>query len=235
MIIRKLRWAYYMIYLLEDDDSIRKLVIYGLESQGYEAQGFEVPSKFWKAMNERQPELVLLDIMLPEEDGLSVLHKLRSASATKKLPVIMLTAKNTEYDRVIGLDNGADDFISKPFGMMELVARVRAVLRRSEPANTCTEYRVGSLYVSPERHIVKVDGKDVTLTYKEFEILCLLLEHAGVVLTRNVLMDRIWGCEFERENRTLDVHIRTLRAKLGEAGNCIETVRGVGYKIEAGA
>ena len=224
-----------MIYLLEDDDSIRKLVIYGLESQGYEAQGFEVPSKFWKAMNERQPELVLLDIMLPEEDGLSVLHKLRSASATKKLPVIMLTAKNTEFDRVIGLDNGADDFISKPFGMMELVARVRAVLRRSEPANTCTEYRVGSLYVSPERHIVKVDGKDVTLTYKEFEILCLLLEHAGVVLTRNVLMDRIWGCEFERENRTLDVHIRTLRAKLGEAGNCIETVRGVGYKIEAGA
>ena len=224
-----------MIYLLEDDDSIRKLVIYGLEIQGYEAQGFEVPSKFWKAMNERQPELVLLDIMLPEEDGLSVLHKLRSASATKKLPVIMLTAKNTEYDRVIGLDNGADDFISKPFGMMELVARVRAVLRRSEPANTCTEYRVGSLYVSPERHIVKVDGKDVTLTYKEFEILCLLLEHAGVVLTRNVLMDRIWGCEFERENRTLDVHIRTLRAKLGEAGNCIETVRGVGYKIEAGA
>lgn len=224
-----------MIYLLEDDDSIRKLVIYGLESQGYEAKGFEVPSKFWKAMNERQPELVLLDIMLPEEDGLSVLHKLRSASATKKLPVIMLTAKNTEYDRVIGLDNGADDFISKPFGMMELVARVRAVLRRSEPANTCTEYRVGSLYVSPERHIVKVDGKDVTLTYKEFEILCLLLEHAGVVLTRNVLMDRIWGCEFERENRTLDVHIRTLRAKLGEAGNCIETVRGVGYKIEAGA
>ena len=224
-----------MIYLLEDDDSIRKLVIYGLESQGYEAKGFEVPSKFWKAMNERQPELVLLDIMLPEEDGLSVLHKLRSASASKKLPVIMLTAKNTEYDRVIGLDNGADDFISKPFGMMELVARVRAVLRRSEPANTCTEYRVGSLYVSPERHIVKVDGKDVTLTYKEFEILCLLLEHAGVVLTRNVLMDRIWGCEFERENRTLDVHIRTLRAKLGEAGNCIETVRGVGYKIEAGA
>lgn len=224
-----------MVYLLEDDDSIRKLVIYGLESQGYEAQGFEVPSKFWKAMNERQPELVLLDIMLPEEDGLSVLHKLRSASATKKLPVIMLTAKNTEYDRVIGLDNGADDFISKPFGMMELVARVRAVLRRSEPTNTCTEYRVGSLYVSPERHIVKVDSKDVTLTYKEFEILCLLLEHAGVVLTRNVLMDRIWGCEFERENRTLDVHIRTLRAKLGEAGNCIETVRGVGYKIEAGA
>lgn len=224
-----------MIYLLEDDDSIRKLVVYGLQSQGYEAKGFEVPSKFWKAVGEQTPELVLLDIMLPEEDGLSVLHKLRSASATKKVPVIMLTAKNTEYDRVIGLDNGADDFISKPFGMMELVARVRAVLRRTEPMTTCTEYRVGTLYVSPERHIVKVDGKDVTLTYKEFEILSLLLENAGVVLTRNVLMDRIWGCEFERENRTLDVHIRTLRAKLGEAGNCIETVRGIGYKIEASA
>ena len=221
-----------MIYLLEDDDSIRKLVIYGLESQGYEAEGFELPSAFWKAMNNRMPELVLLDIMLPEEDGLSILQKLRSASATKKLPVIMLTAKNTEYDRVIGLDNGADDFISKPFGMMELVARVRAVLRRTEPAAASTEYQIGPLYVSPERHIVKVNGKDVTLTYKEFEILCLMLENEGVVLTRSVLMDRIWGCEFERENRTLDVHIRTLRAKLGEAGSCIETVRGVGYKIE---
>ena len=215
-----------MIYLLEDDDSIRKLVIYGLESQGYEAQGFELPSLFWKAMGKQLPELILLDIMLPEEDGLTILQKLRSASA------IMLTAKNTEYDRVIGLDNGADDFVSKPFGMMELVARVRAVLRRTEPASSSTEYQVGPLYVSPERHIVKVNGQDVTLTYKEFEILCLLLENEGVVLTRSVLMDRIWGCEFERENRTLDVHIRTLRAKLGEAGSCIETVRGVGYKLE---
>ncbi len=221
-----------MIYLLEDDDSIRKLVIYGLESQGYEAQGFELPSLFWKAMGKQLPELILLDIMLPEEDGLTILQKLRSASATKKIPVIMLTAKNTEYDRVIGLDNGADDFVSKPFGMMELVARVRAVLRRTEPASSSTEYQVGPLYVSPERHIVKVNGQDVTLTYKEFEILCLLMENEGVVLTRSVLMDRIWGCEFERENRTLDVHIRTLRAKLGEAGSCIETVRGVGYKLE---
>ena len=221
-----------MIYLLEDDDSIRKLVIYGLESQGYEAQGFELPSLFWKAMGKQLPELILLDIMLPEEDGLTILQKLRSASATKKIPVIMLTAKNTEYDRVIGLDNGADDFVSKPFGMMELLARVRAVLRRTEPASSSTEYQVGPLYVSPERHIVKVNGQDVTLTYKEFEILCLLLENEGVVLTRSVLMDRIWGCEFERENRTLDVHIRTLRAKLGEAGSCIETVRGVGYKLE---
>ena len=221
-----------MIYLLEDDDSIRKLVIYGLESQGYEAQGFEAPSAFWKAMGKGQPELILLDIMLPEEDGLSVLKKLRSSGATKQIPVIMLTAKNTEYDRVIGLDNGADDFISKPFGMMELVARVRAVLRRAQSTPACREYRIGALFVSLERHLVQVDGVEVTLTYKEFEILCLMLENQGRVMTRSVLMDRIWGCEFERENRTLDVHIRTLRAKLGEAGNCIETVRGVGYKIE---
>lgn len=221
-----------LIYLLEDDDSIRKLVIYALNSQGYEAKGFERPAEFWKAMGQAQPDLVLLDIMLPEEDGLTILQKLRAAAGTKKLPVIMLTAKNTEYDRVVGLDSGADDFISKPFGMMELVARVRAVLRRTEPASSSTEYQVGPLYVSPERHIVKVNGQDVTLTYKEFEILCLLLENEGVVLTRSVLMDRIWGCEFERENRTLDVHIRTLRAKLGEAGGCIETVRGVGYKLE---
>ena len=223
-----------MIYLLEDDDSIRKLVVYGLESQGFEARGFETPSSFWKAMGQSQPELILLDIMLPEEDGLSILQKLRSVSATKRLPVIMLTAKNTEYDRVIGLDNGADDFISKPFGMLELVARVRAVLRRTEPSNAGSEYRIGPLYVSPEKHIVRVEEQEVTLTYKEFEILCLLLEHEGVVLTRSVLMDRVWGYEFERENRTLDVHIRTLRAKLGKAGDLIETVRGVCYKIEGG-
>lgn len=223
-----------MIYLLEDDDSIRKLVIYALESQGYEGKGFGTPSEFWKAIGKDVPELVLLDIMLPEEDGFSVLRKLRSSGETRDVPVIMLTAKNTEYDRVIGLDNGADDFVSKPFGMLELVARVRAVLRRAKQRQAETEYRLGKLYVSPSRHVVQVDGEDVVLTNKEFEILCLLLEHTGVVLTRNVLMDRVWGCEFERENRTLDVHIRTLRAKLGEVGNCIETVRGVGYKIVNG-
>ena len=220
-----------MIYLLEDDDSIRKLVVYGLQSQGYEAQGFALPSAFWKAMEKAAPELVLLDLMLPEEDGLSILQKLRAHSATKKLPVIILTAKNAEYDRVIGLDNGADDFISKPFGMLALVARVRAVLRRAEPAANAKEYVLGSLRVSPEKHLVTVDGQEVSLTYKEFELLCLLLENQGIVLTRNTLMDKIWGFEFERENRTLDVHIRTLRAKLGSAGSCIETVRGVGYKI----
>ena len=221
-----------MIYLLEDDDSIRKLVVYGLQSQGYEAQGFALPSEFWRAMDAQLPELLLLDIMLPEEDGLSILRKLRAAAPTRKLPVIILTAKNTEYDRVVGLDGGADDFISKPFGMMELLARVRAVLRRAEPSGDAGGVQIGVLYICPPQHIVRVNGKNVQLTNKEFEILCLLVENRGIVLTRGTLMDKVWGFDCDRENRTLDVHIRTLRVKLGEAGSCIETVRGVGYKIE---
>ncbi|CDB87679.1 putative uncharacterized protein [Firmicutes bacterium CAG:170] len=220
-----------MIYLLEDDDSIRKLVVYGLQSQGYEAQGFALPSEFWRAMDAQLPELLLLDIMLPEEDGLSILRKLRAAAPTRKLPVIILTAKNTEYDRVVGLDGGADDFISKPFGMMELLARVRAVLRRAEPSGDAGGVQIGVLYICPPQHIVRVNGKNVQLTNKEFEILCLLVENRGIVLTRGTLMDKVWGFDCDRENRTLDVHIRTLRVKLGEAGSCIETVRGVGYKI----
>ena len=220
-----------MIYLLEDDDSIRKLVVYGLQSQGYEAQGFALPSEFWRAMDAQLPELLLLDIMLPEEDGLSILRKLRAAAPTRKLPVIILTAKITEYDRVVGLDGGADDFISKPFGMMELLARVRAVLRRAEPSGDAGGVQIGVLYICPPQHIVRVNGKNVQLTNKEFEILCLLVENRGIVLTRGTLMDKVWGFDCDRENRTLDVHIRTLRVKLGEAGSCIETVRGVGYKI----
>ncbi len=220
-----------MIYLLEDDDSIRKLVLYGLDSQGFQARGFALPSEFWRAMDAQMPELVLLDIMLPEEDGLSILKRLRAQSSTRRLPIIMLTAKNSEYDRVIGLDHGADDFVSKPFSMLELIARIRAVLRRAEPAQTSGDYTLGILSVSPDRHEVKVAGKDVTLTNKEFELLCLLLRNKGIVLTRATLMDRVWGFESERENRTLDVHIRTLRVKLGEAGSYIETVRGIGYKI----
>ena len=220
-----------MIYLLEDDDSIRKLVVYGLQSQGYEAQGFALPSEFWRAMDAQLPELLLLDIMLPEEDGVSILRKLRAAAPTRKLPVIILTAKNTEYDRVVGLDGGADDFISKPFGMMELLARVRAVLRRAEPSGDAGGVQIGALFVCPPQHIVRVNGKSVQLTNKEFEILCLLVENRGIVLTRGTLMDKVWGFDCDRENRTLDVHIRTLRVKLGEAGSCIETVRGVGYKI----
>ncbi len=220
-----------MIYLLEDDDSIRKLVLYGLDSQGFQAKSFALPSEFWRAMDAEMPELVLLDIMLPEEDGLSILRKLRARPATKRLPIIMLTAKNSEYDRVIGLDHGADDFVSKPFSMLELIARIRAVLRRAEPAQASGDFSLGLLFVSPDRHEVKVGGKDVTLTNKEFELLCLLLRNKGIVLTRATLMDRVWGFESERENRTLDVHIRTLRVKLGEAGSYIETVRGIGYKI----
>ena len=220
-----------MIYLLEDDDSIRKLVLYGLDSQGFQAKGFALPSEFWRAMDAEMPELILLDIMLPEEDGLSILRKLRARPATKRLPIIMLTAKNSEYDRVIGLDHGADDFVSKPFSMLELIARIRAVLRRAEPAQASGDFSLGLLFVSPDRHEVKVGGKDVTLTNKEFELLCLLLENQGIVLARATLMDRVWGMELERENRTLDVHVRTLRAKLGPAGGLIETVRGVGYRI----
>lgn len=223
------------IYLLEDDDSIRKLVTYALVSQGYDAHGFDRPSAFWKTMEGQQPDLLLLDIMLPEEDGLQVLQKLRSSAATRKLPIIMLTAKNTEYDRVVGLDSGADDFISKPFGMMELVARIRAVLRRTEQKQEGEEYRVGDLFVSPQRHVVRVSGQEVSLTNKEFELLCLLLEHRGMAMTRDAIMDGVWGQEFSRENRTLDVHVRTLRTKLGAAGSYIETVRGVGYKIGGGS
>lgn len=220
-----------MIYLLEDDDSIRKLVVYALESQGWRAEGFGTPEAFRAAMRRETPELVLLDVMLPGEDGISVLKRLRSDPRTAKLPVVMLTAKNSEYDRVEGLDAGADDYISKPFGMMELAARIRALLRRTAGAPETAEYRVGPLYLCPERHEIRVNGEDVTLTYKEFALLCLLCENRGRVLTRDLLMDRVWGLGAEPENRTLDVHIRTLRAKLGEAGAYIETIRGVGYRM----
>lgn len=220
-----------MIFILEDDDSIRKLVVYALESQGYAAEGFANPSDFWNGMKRQTPELLLLDIMLPQEDGLSVLSKLRKNEQTARLPVIMLTAKNTEYDKAYGLDLGADDYIAKPFGMMELTARVRAVLRRAEQPAKERAYRVGALQMLPARREVRVDGNPVQLTYKEFELLRLLLEAKGAVLTREVLMDRVWDLAAERENRTLDVHIRTLRAKLGTAGGYIETVRGVGYRL----
>ncbi len=220
-----------MIYLLEDDDSIRKLVIYALQSQNFEARGFDTPTRFWAAMREEKPKLVLLDIMLPEQDGISILQQLRAQQETRHLPVIIITAKNTEYDRVEGLDAGADDYISKPFGMMEMVSRVRAVLRRTDTGGNVKVLESGSLRVCPERHEVSVDGREVVLTYKEFQLICFLMENRGLVLTRDTLMSKIWGLAAERENRTLDVHIRTLRAKLGSAGNAIETVRGVGYRF----
>ena len=220
-----------MIYLLEDDDSIRELVTYTLNSQGMEAEGFARPSQFWKALNQRMPSLVLLEIMLPEEDGMAILKKLRGSAVTKKIPVIMLTAKGSEYDIVRGLDAGADDYIPKPFRMMELISRVRALMRRTSAENRIEEYQIGPLYVCPSQHIVKVQDKPVTLTLKEFELLCLLLSKREMVFTRSQLLNQIWGYEFDGESRTVDVHIRSLRQKLGEAGECIETVRGVGYKI----
>lgn len=222
-----------MIYLVEDDQSIREFVIYTLNSQGLPAQGFERPSDFWKAMEVQLPRLILLDIMLPEEDGIQILKKLRAAAGTRKLPVIMLTAKGTEFDKVVGLDSGADDYIAKPFGIMELLSRIKALLRRTQDdAPSDPEYRVGELYVCPSKHIVRAAGVPVALTLKEFEILCLLIEHQGVVYTRSQLQDQIWGYAFDGESRTVDVHIRTLRQKLGPCGSCIETVRGIGYKIE---
>ena len=224
----------YNILVCDDEkDIVSALTIY-LTTAGYQVFPAYDGTEALDLLRREDIHLVLLDIMLPEEDGLQILKKLRAAPETRRLPVILLTAKNSEFDRVIGLDNGADDFISKPFSMLELIARIRAVLRRSQPAQSVREYRLGPLYVCPEQHIVRVDGQDVTLTNKEFELLCLLLDNQGLVLTRQVLMDRVWGFEAERENRTLDVHIRTLRVKLGAAGSLIETIRGVGYKLGSG-
>lgn len=221
-----------MIYLVEDDNSIRELVIYTLQSTGFQAAGFSCGKEFWEGMRKEVPSLILLDIMLPDEDGLTILKKIRNASDTARIPVIMLTAKGTEYDKVIGLDSGADDYIPKPFGMMELVSRVKAVLRRTEPEQKTRLYELGPIKVDVIRHTVHVSGETVSLTYKEFELLCYLLENEGIVLSRDQLLSKIWGYDFDGETRTVDVHIRTLRQKLGTGGNYIETIRGVGYKIE---
>lgn len=223
-----------MIYLVEDDNSIRELVVYTLNSSGLETRGFALPSQFWNALEECVPSLILLDIMLPEEDGLTILKKLRQSASMRKVPVMMLTAKGSEYDKVIGLDLGADDYVPKPFGMMELIARIKALLRRAEDTEGTgeAEYRVGELYVCPSKHIVKVGDKNVSLTLKEFEMLCLLLESRDIVLTRDQLLNKVWGYAFDGENRTVDVHVRTLRNKLKPC-DVIETVRGIGYKISS--
>ena len=220
-----------MIYFMEDDNNIRELVVYTLNNSGMETKGFGLPSEFWKAMEHTLQSMVMLDIMLPEEDGLSILKKLRNSPATKKIPIMMITAKDSEYDKVVGLDLGADDYVPKPFGMMELIARVKALLRRTEVNESEKDYTIGNLYVCPSKHIVKVDGKTVVLTLKEFEILCMLLKSGDIVLTRDTLLNEIWGYSFDGENRTVDVHIRTLRQKLGSAGDYIKTIRGIGYKI----
>ena len=220
-----------MIYFIEDDPNIRELVIYTLNSTGQPATGFEKPSDFWKAMDEKLPKLILLDVMLPEEDGLKILKKIRENKITESIPVIMITAKSNEIDKIKGFDLGADDYVAKPFGIMELLARIKAVMRRTTAKQPKTEYTIGCLYVCPQKHRVKVNDEKITLTLKEFELLCLMLENRDIVLSRDQILDKIWGYAFDGENRTVDVHIRTLRQKLGDAGNLIETVRGIGYKI----
>ena len=219
-----------MIYCVEDDNAIRDLMLYTLGASGFQAKGFPDSTFFWQAMTEEKPELILLDIMLPGEDGITVLKRLRAASATANIPVIMATAKGSEFDKVIGLDTGADDYLVKPFGMMEMVARIKAVMRRTAP-KTDRVLTCGNIVLDETRHIVTVDGKQVVLTLKEYELLKLLMENAGQVFTRDILLSRIWGQDYLGETRTVDVHIGTLRTKLAKGGEKIETVRGVGYKM----
>ena len=218
------------VYCVEDDNNIRELVCYTLTQTGSTAVGFADAESFFAAVAERLPDLVLLDIMLPDKDGMEILHELRSNARTERLPIIMVTAKSGQIDKITGLDGGADDYITKPFDIMELISRVNALLRRVAPETSdLITYKKMTLALS--ERTVAVSGKPVTLTYKEFEILRLLAENRGKVLTRDTLMNRVWGTEFEGESRTVDVHIRTLRQKLGEAAEYIETVRNVGYKL----
>ena len=220
-----------MIYCVEDDDNIRELVIYTLETTGLKARGFAEGSAFMEALAFDTPELILLDIMLPGDDGLELLKKLKSSPKTKGIPVIMVTAKGTEYDKVIGLDSGADDYVTKPFGMMELVSRVKAVLRRAGKVEDRIDMEMAGVRMDIKKHEVTVDGKQIALTLKEFELLEKLMRNQGIVLTRDQLLTEIWGYDFDGETRTVDVHIRTLRQKLGEKGEIIHTVRGVGYRF----
>ncbi|HJA81376.1 MAG TPA: response regulator transcription factor [Candidatus Mediterraneibacter intestinipullorum] len=220
-----------MIYCVEDDDNIRELVIYTLETTGLKARGFAEGSAFMEALAFDTPELILLDIMLPGDDGLELLKKLKSSPKTKGIPVIMVTAKGTEYDKVVGLDSGADDYVTKPFGMMELVSRIKAVLRRSGKVEDRIDMELAGVRMDIRKHEVTVDGKQVALTLKEFELLEKLMRNQGIVLTRDQLLTEIWGYDFDGETRTVDVHIRTLRQKLGEKGEIIQTVRGVGYRV----
>lgn len=223
-----------MIYCVEDDASIREIEIYTLKSTGFAAKGFETAADFFAALRNEKPDLILLDIMLPDEDGTQVLKKLKKDPVTRDIPVIMASAKGTEYDKVQGLDTGADDYLAKPFGMMEMVSRIRAVLRR---VNSSSEQVVenSGICMDASRHEVLVDGEPVVLTLKEYDLLYLLLSHPGIVYTRDQLLNHIWGTEYDGETRTVDVHVRTLRQKLGNAGRHIDTVRGVGYRYKEDA
>lgn len=222
-----------MIYCVEDDDSIRELMLYTLKASGFQGCGFPEAGVFWQAMEKQKPQLIMLDVMLPGEDGMSILRKLRSNNATARIPVIMATAKGTEYDKVLGLDSGADDYLAKPFGMMEMVSRIKAVLRRSqaEPASKLLSF--GGVSMDSEQHILLVDGQRVELPLKEFELLRLFMENPGMVFSRDKLLSSVWDTDYMGETRTVDVHISSLRTHLGDWGKAIHTVRSVGYRLEA--
>ncbi len=220
------------IFVLEDDDNIRDAVCYALCASDFAASGFPEPAAFWRAVAENAPDFLILDIMLPDEDGISVLKKLRAAEKTRNIPVILLTAKSAEYDRIKGLDLGADDYVTKPFSVAELLARVKAVLRRTG-ADTSADCAVGAIILNTEKRTVFSGGAVVPLTYTEFELLHMLMRNAGIVLTRDKLLAQVWGIDADLESRTVDMHIQALRHKLGGAGGQIKTVRSVGYKMEA--
>lgn len=222
-----------MIYCVEDDAAIRDIEVYALRSTGFEAEGCESGAALFAALKKAPAELVILDVMLPDEDGLEILKKLRLGAATRNLPVIMATARGEEYDKITGLDSGADDYLVKPFGMMEMISRVRAVLRRARPGRGRSALSLGGVTIDPESRRVTANGQEVALTLKEFELLYTLMSSPGVVFTRDRLLSEIWGTDYDGETRTVDVHVRTLRQKLGEAGSVICTVRGVGYRTEA--
>lgn len=221
-----------MIYCVEDDQSIRDLMIYALNSAGFEAEGFSGGGEFFHALERGRPALVMLDIMLPDEDGIQLLKRLKGNVSTAEIPIIMATAKGTEYDKVLGLDLGADDYLAKPFGMMEMVSRVKAVLRRARPKEDRTVLRVGGLEMNTVEHRVFAEGEEIRLTLKEYELLRIFMDNPGRAFTREQLLRQAWGTDYMGESRTVDVHIGTLRSKLKDCGNSIETVRGVGYRME---
>lgn len=220
-----------LIYIVEDDENIREIEMFALKNAGYEVQGFDCAAAFYTRLKEKVPALVLLDVMLPDEDGLAIVKRLRFTAETRKLPIIMATAKTSEIDKVKGLDIGADDYITKPFGVMELISRVKALMRRSSGMEQERMIRLGPIFMDDEKRAVFVDDQQCELTYKEYELLKLLLLNAGIVASRDMILDRVWGTDFEGESRTLDMHIKTLRQKLGAAGTMIRTVRNVGYML----
>ena len=221
-----------LIYIVEDDQNIREIESFALRNSGYQIREFSIAKDLYYAMKEKRPDLIIMDIMLPDEDGMEVLQKLRANLNTRRIPIMLVSAKTTELDRVKGLDMGADDYMTKPFGIMELISRVKALLRRSMPDSNDKVFKVGDILLNDERHQVIVENKQCELTYKEYELLRLLMQNCGIVLSRELIIDRIWGETCDIESRTLDVHLKTLRAKLGEKAHHIKTIRNVGYRME---